>query len=98
MLLEVDTIDSISKNSFVFKLNEICCQKESWMREASIWFSKMNVGTKLRKQIAEKHLEFKKVGASDVLCSTDDECSTINNEIRSLKKERGEIGEDFVNL
>ncbi len=88
------------------------------MQEASIEFSKMNVGaaleryehhgkihvisdtagTEVYKQIADKYLEFKKAGTAAVLCSTNKECDAINDEIRYLKRERGEIGKDLVNV
>lgn len=55
-------------------------------------------GDGIYSQIAEKYLEIEKLGTSAVLCSTRAECAAINNEIRSLKKERGALGKDLVSL
>jgi len=62
----------------------------------------------ISKRIAERYLEIDKItGVGDahvrfetsaVLCSTNAECAIINNEIRSLKKERGEIGKTVCSI
>jgi nucleoside-triphosphatase THEP1 len=48
--------------------------------------------------IAEKYLENEKAGSVAVLCATGAECTSINDKIRSLKKERGELGEDLLKI
>lgn len=97
----------------VCELNEIRRQKEEWQREASVEFSKMNVGEALAeyehhekihglrddevyRRIAEKYLENEDNSA--VLCYTRKECALINDEIRAIKKERGELGADVLSL
>jgi ATP-dependent exoDNAse (exonuclease V) alpha subunit len=94
----------------VCELGEIRRQKSEWQREASVEFSKMNVGAALEKyehqgkihelkdnrRVAERYLELEKLGTGTVLCSTNKECAAINDEIRSLKKERGELGADIL--
>jgi nucleoside-triphosphatase THEP1 len=110
-----DTSVSGKPRSNVLELREIRRQKEEWQREASVDFSRLNVGEALVRyeehgrihaideadlysRIAERYLEIEKLGTSAILCSTNGECAAINNKIRSLKKERGEIGEDIISL
>jgi ATP-dependent exoDNAse (exonuclease V) alpha subunit len=102
------------KHPGIFELLEIRCQKEDWQRESSVEFSKLNVGTALERyehhgkvhessneihrSIAEKYLEVEQRGTVSVLCSTNEECNAINDAVRSLKKERGELGNDIIKV
>ncbi|MDR3179622.1 MAG: AAA family ATPase, partial [Holosporaceae bacterium] len=99
----------------IYELSEIRRQKEEWQREASVEFSRLNVGEALVKYedhgrvhavdncepysiVAERYSEIEKLGTCIVLCSTNEECAAVNDEIRSLKKEMGELGEDLVKI
>ncbi|MDR2781482.1 MAG: AAA family ATPase [Holosporaceae bacterium] len=104
-------VDELRQN--VFELSEIHRQREKWQKEASVELSKLNVGEALAKYenngrvhtceipsfpVAKKYLEIEKIGSAAVLCSTNRECTTINDEIRFLKKEKGELGKDFIKI
>jgi nucleoside-triphosphatase THEP1 len=96
----------------IFELSEIRRQQEEWQKEASVELSKLNIGEALAKYenngrvhacettsfCAARYLEIGKKGSAAVLCSTNRECAAINDEIRFLKKEKGELGADFVKI
>jgi ATP-dependent exoDNAse (exonuclease V) alpha subunit len=48
--------------------------------------------------VANKYLEFEKQGSTSVLCYRRNDCRKINEQIRLLKKEKGELGEDIVKI
>jgi ATP-dependent exoDNAse (exonuclease V) alpha subunit len=48
--------------------------------------------------VANKYLEFEKQGSTSVLCYKKNDCRKINEQIRLLKKEKGELGEDIVKI
>jgi nucleoside-triphosphatase THEP1 len=48
--------------------------------------------------VAEKYLEFEKLGSVAVLCYRRNDCRQMNSRIRSLKKQRGELGEDVIRI
>ncbi|MDR0753305.1 MAG: AAA family ATPase, partial [Holosporaceae bacterium] len=106
--------DTKDIKSGIHILNEIHRQKLDWMREASVEFSQLNTAEALAKYehqgflheckndlcftVAEKYLEIEKLGTAAILCATKKECLEINNSIRFLKKERGELGEDLAKI
>jgi hypothetical protein len=49
-------------------------------------------------QIAEKYLDMESRGDAAVLCSTNRECTAINNVVRELKKKKGELGETICSI
>ena len=96
----------------IFELNEIRRQKEDWQRNASVAFSKLNTekalaqyeshgnihaeGNNIHTKIAEKFLE--NSANTVVLCATNKECSAINDTIRFLKQNSGELGKDIAKI
>lgn len=102
------------KQKTVFELNEIRRQKEDWQKQASVEFSKLNVGTGLEmyewrrnihevlsdigKTIATEYINAEQKGTVAVLCSTNKECSEINKAVREIKKSRGELEEDILKI
>jgi nucleoside-triphosphatase THEP1 len=98
----------------VCRLNLLRRQKVDWQREASVEFSNLNTGEALARyenhgmvheveesmyqQVSRKYLEIEKLGTAVVLCSTNRECSAINDEVRALKKERGELGKTICSI
>jgi thymidine kinase len=95
----------------VHSLNEIRRQETEWMKEASVEFSKLNVGAGLElyerhgnihefdtKSIVEKYLHNEQKGTTAILCYKRATCKKINDEIRNIKKERGELGNDILRV
>lgn len=101
-----------NKEEALAELKEIRRQKEDWQKKASIEFAQLNTAEAISKyenkgrlheltnqrEIAEKFLEIEKQGTAVVLCSTNKECKEINQNIRELKKTKGELGENLINL
>ena len=97
----------------LFELNEIRRQKQKWMKEASIEFSKLNTIEGLTKY--ENHGNIKEFetksdlikfaaesyvngDASVVLCHRRETCRLVNEKVRKLRREQGEIGDDITNI
>lgn len=107
-----DCFKQFMKQNNTFVLNEIRRQKEDWQKQASAEFAKLNTGTALGmyeehgkihethgdigKTIAEKYISTE--GSTVVLCATNKECREINNAVREIKKNKGELGEDIVKI
>ncbi|MDR0606285.1 MAG: AAA family ATPase [Bacteroidales bacterium] len=53
---------------------------------------------KIANVVANKYLEFEKQGSVSVLCYRKDDCRKINEQIRLLKKEKGELSEDIAKI
>lgn len=109
-----DCFKQFQKQNNAFELNEIRRQKEDWQKQASVEFSKLNVGTALEmydrhgkihevlndigKTIAIEYINAEQKGTVVVLCSTKKECSEINKAVRQIKKSRSELGNDIVKI
>ena len=104
----------IERKEEKFELTEIRRQNEAWQRQASYEFSQLNAGTAMAvyeqhgkihsvlqgidKTIAEKYLSLEDCGSVVVLCSTKKDCNEINHAIRELKKEKGQLTTDLVEI
>jgi ATP-dependent exoDNAse (exonuclease V) alpha subunit len=103
----------MSANPNIFELKKILRQKTKWMQKASVEFSKLNIANALKmyhekakihavddtiSHAAQKYLKQEKYGSIVILCYFKSECAKINNAIRSMKKENGELGEDIVEI
>lgn len=96
----------------VLTLNEIRRQKVDWMKEASVAFSQLKAAEGLARyekegrlhtlthlrEIAQHSLDQEQEGTVAILCATRSDCQALNDEVRALKKERGELGEDLLTV